>query len=241
MLLPAAELTGYTERSDFAYQETVAFSLAPAQAIGLLTPGFFGRGPALHWGLWERVELPYAGVATLLMAAAALLLASVRTRRQLWPWVGMGLFGLATALGIYAIVHGWLTALLPMFDQFRAPARAVVLWTFAVAVLGAVGVDLVARQGLAAADASCPTGGAARRAARGRIDPGRRRAAARLSGAAADAGERDGLLAHVGGGAGSDAGGRVLAGDVGARGRARGGLVVADGRFARTDGGLAVL
>ncbi len=154
VLLPAAELAGYTERSDFAYQETVAFSLAPTQLIGLLTPGFFGRGPALHWGLWERVELPYAGVATLLMAAAALLLASVRARRQLWPWLGMGLFGLATALGIYAIVHGWLTALLPMFDQFRAPARAVVLWTFSVAVMGAVGADLVARRGMLAADPS---------------------------------------------------------------------------------------
>ena len=158
VLLPAAELTGYTERSDFSYQETVAFSLAPVQAIGLLTPGFFGRGPALHWGLWERVELPYAGVATLILAVAAMLLAATRTRRQLWPWVGLGLFGLATALGIYAIVHGWLTALLPMFDQFRAPARALVLWTFALAVMGAVGVDLVARQGLAAVDGSARPG-----------------------------------------------------------------------------------
>ncbi len=69
ILLPALELAGYTARSDFAYQDTVAFSLAPMQAIGLITPGFFGRGPALHWGLWERVETPYAGVATLLLAA----------------------------------------------------------------------------------------------------------------------------------------------------------------------------
>lgn len=152
VLLPSLELTRFTERSDLSYQETVTFSLAPAQAIGLLTPGFFGRGPALHWGLWDRVELPYAGVSTLLMAVAALLLASARTRRRLWPWVGLGLFGMATALGVYAILHGWLTALLPVFDQFRAPARALVLWTFALAVCGAVGVDMVARQGLLAAD-----------------------------------------------------------------------------------------
>lgn len=158
ILLPAMELTDYTERSDLAYQETVAFSLSPAQMIGLLTPGFFGRGPALHWGLWERVELPYAGVAALLMAFAAMLLATAETRRRLWPWVGLGLFGLVTGLGIYAIVHGWLTLLLPMFDQFRAPARALVLWTFAIAVTAAVGVDAVARRGLLAADPSARPG-----------------------------------------------------------------------------------
>ncbi len=124
----------------------MGYSLAPAQAIGLLTPGFFGRGPALHWGLWDRVETPYAGVAAMLLAAAALLLASGRVRRELWPWVGLGLFGFVTALGVYAVVRGWLTVLLPGLDQFRAPARALALWTFAVATLGAVGVDLAARR-----------------------------------------------------------------------------------------------
>lgn len=144
ILLPALALTGMTERSTFTYQDTVAFSLAPTQAIGLLTPSFFGRGPALHWSLWARVETPYAGVATLLLALGALLLADREVRRRLLPWVGIALFGFVTALGIYAIVHGWLTALLPLFGQFRAPARALILWTLGVAVLGAVGVDLTA-------------------------------------------------------------------------------------------------
>lgn len=143
IVLPAYELTGYTERSSFTYQDTVAFSLAPTQAIGMLTPGFFGRGPALHWSLWARVETPYAGVATVLFAIGALLLADQATRRRLAPWLGIALVGFATALGIYAIVHGWLTALLPLFGQFRAPARALVLWTLGVAALGSVGVDLI--------------------------------------------------------------------------------------------------
>lgn len=144
LVLPAYELTRFTERSSFTYQDTVAFSLAPTQAIGLLTPGFFGRGPALHWSLWARVETPYAGVATLILAIGALLLADQATRRRLVPWLGIALVGFVTALGIYAIVHGWLTALLPFFGQFRAPARALVLWTLGVAVLGAVGVDVTA-------------------------------------------------------------------------------------------------
>ena len=146
LLLPAAQLTQFTERASLTYQETVGFSLAPTQLIGLLTPGFFGRGPALHWGLWQRVELPYAGVATLIFAVAALL--GGRTffspsRRRLLPWLALAAVGLLVGLGLYAILHGWLT-LLPVFGQFRAPARALVLWALAVSVLAAVGVDWLA-------------------------------------------------------------------------------------------------
>ncbi len=145
ILLPALELTQYTERSEFTYQDTVSFSLAPTQAIGLLTPGFFGHGPALHWGLWQRVETPYAGVATVILAVAGLVLADARRRRHLWPWLALALIGLITALGIYAIFHGWLTLLLPGFDQLRAPARALILWTLGVAVLAASGLDSLAQ------------------------------------------------------------------------------------------------
>ncbi len=146
ILLPALEITPFTERSQLTYQETTPFSLAPTQAIGLITPGFFGRGPALHWGLWDRVELPYAGVATLVLALAALLVPGAERRRwrALLPWLGMALFGFLTALGLYAILHGWLTLLLPGFDRFRAPARALVLWTLGVSVLAAHGLDSLA-------------------------------------------------------------------------------------------------
>ncbi|MCB9139383.1 MAG: hypothetical protein H6642_13635 [Caldilineaceae bacterium] len=147
ILLPAFQLTAFTERSDFVYQDTVAYSLAPVQAIGLITPGFFGRGPALHWGLWDRVELPYAGVAALLLALGALLIGSRRTRRDLVPWMLLAAVGFLAGLGIYAIIHGWLTLVVPGFDQFRAPARALVLWTLGVAVLSAAGLDAIAAWG----------------------------------------------------------------------------------------------
>lgn len=151
ILLPALELTRYTERTAFTYQDTVAFSLAPTQLIGLLTPGFFGRGPALHWSLWDRVETPYIGVAALLLALAALILSEPDRRRRLWPWAGMALFGVMTALGVYSLVHGWLTLVLPGFAQMRAPARALILWSFGASVLAAVGLDtLLDRSRLAA-------------------------------------------------------------------------------------------
>jgi hypothetical protein len=143
ILLPAVGMIPWTARASFAYQETVGFSLAPVPGVvGLLTPGFFGRGPALHWGLWDRVELPYAGVVTLLLAVAALTLTRRRVDwARLLPWIGLGLFGFGVALGIYAPLHGWLTQILPGYAQFRAPARAVVLFTLSLCVLAAAGVD----------------------------------------------------------------------------------------------------
>ncbi|MEZ4635630.1 MAG: hypothetical protein R2856_11820 [Caldilineaceae bacterium] len=143
ILLPSLEIIPWTARAEFNYQDTVGFSLAPVPGIvGLLTPGFFGRGPALHWSLWDRVELPYAGVPVLLLAIGALLLpADDRKWRRLLPWIMLGVFGFVVALGIYTPVHGWLTQIVPGFGQFRAPARAIVLFTLALSILAAAGFD----------------------------------------------------------------------------------------------------
>ena len=156
LLLPSLELLPYTARAELAYQENVGYSLAPVPAlVGLITPGFFGRGPALHWSFWDRVELPYAGAVTLLLALAVFFRSSnsrsstsARSRTSPWlPWIGLALFGLLVAFGVYAPVHGWLTQLLPGFDAFRAPARAIVLWALGVAVLAGYGVDWLTADG----------------------------------------------------------------------------------------------
>jgi hypothetical protein len=147
ILLPALELTQHVTRSDFTYQDTVAFSLAPTQMLAALaTPSLLGRGPALHWSLWERVELPYLGVPAVILAFCGVAAPMPDARRRLWMWLGLAGFGLLMALGIYTVVHGWLTLLLPMFDQFRAPARAIVLWSLGMSVVAAVGFDAVAVQ-----------------------------------------------------------------------------------------------
>ncbi|MCX7670558.1 MAG: hypothetical protein N2439_10865 [Anaerolineae bacterium] len=137
ILLPAFELSGHTARAGWNYQQTAGYSLSPAQWIGWLIPGFFGRGPQFHWGLWPRVESGYVGILPLVLVGLALLL---RRERRIWLWAGVALASFLLALGIYAIPHGWLT-LVPPFGQLRAPGRLVMVTGFALALLAAFGLD----------------------------------------------------------------------------------------------------
>ena len=121
------------------YTQAAGYSLSPAQCIGWLIPGFFGRGPQFHWGAWPRVEVGYIGVMTLILAGLAI---ALRRDRRTWVWAGLAGISFVLALGIYAIPHGWLT-LLPGFGQLRAPARFVLLTDFALAALAAIGLDAV--------------------------------------------------------------------------------------------------
>ncbi len=142
VLLPALELTRHSARAGWDYQQTVGYSLSPAQWIGLLIPGFFGRGPQFHWGLWPRVEVGYLGVLPLILA----LLAMMRGRpRRVWALLGLAVITFLIALGIYSLPHGWLTRLVPGFGQFRAPARLVLVMDFGLAALAALGLDALLR------------------------------------------------------------------------------------------------
>ncbi len=137
VLLPALQLTGYTARADWSYAQTAGYSLSPAQWIGWLIPGFFGRGPQFHWGAWPRVEVGYLGILPLVLAGLAFVL---RRERRTWAFAGLAAASFVLALGIYAIPHGWLS-LLPGFGLLRASARFVLLTDFALAALAGFGLD----------------------------------------------------------------------------------------------------
>lgn len=137
-LLPALELTRLSVRSAYTYQDAAQFSLPPLELVGILAPGFFGRGPENAWGPWSRVEVGYLGIFPLLLAAFALLL---RRNVKTYFFALLALVGLLLALGGYAILHGWLFQFVPGFGQIRAPARFVFLFDFGLAVLAAIGFD----------------------------------------------------------------------------------------------------
>ena len=150
ILLPTFQLTGYTARAGWDYTQAAGYSFAPAQWIGWLIPGFFGRGPQFHWGAWPRVEIGYVGILPLILAGLAL---ALRRDRRTWVWLGLAVISFVLALGIYAIPHGWLTQI-PGFGLLRAPARFVLLTGFALAVLAALGLDATLRPLIGAAHAA---------------------------------------------------------------------------------------
>jgi hypothetical protein len=170
VLIPAYEMTGYTLRAGYNYAQASAYSLAPAQLVGLLVPGFFGRDPAIHWGAWDRVEVGYVGVLTLLLAVFALLLGARVNRskgqqadtspsqrlsesegmsgfssERIFEFALLAVVGLLLAMGGYTVLHGWLFGFVPGFGSMRAPARFVFLMSFALATLATLGLDALIR------------------------------------------------------------------------------------------------
>jgi hypothetical protein len=140
-LLPSYEMASYTVRAEMSYQEASQYSLPPVGLVGLLIPGFFGRGPGGFWGPWDRVEVGYIGVLPLILAALAVVLRRDRLTRF---FLGLAIISLLLALGGFVIPHGWLY-LLPGFDKLRAPARFIYLLDFSLAALAALGLDALLR------------------------------------------------------------------------------------------------
>jgi len=140
-LIPSYEMASHTVRAELSYQEASQYSLPPVGLVGLLIPGFFGRGPAGFWGPWDRVEVGYVGVLPLILAAVAVLLKRDRLTRF---FVVLAVISLLLAFGGYAILHGWLY-LVPGFDKVRAPARFIYLLDFSLAALAALGLDALLR------------------------------------------------------------------------------------------------
>ncbi|MBI5876674.1 MAG: YfhO family protein [Chloroflexi bacterium] len=140
-LLPNVEMSAQSLRDTLNYADAARFSLPPAELVGLFVPGLFGRGPNIHWGAWERVEIGYVGILPLVLAALGAIWRKDRLPRF---FLALGLLSLALALGFFSIVHGWLY-LIPGYSQIRVPARFIYLMDFAIAALAAYGFDALLR------------------------------------------------------------------------------------------------
>jgi len=154
MLLPAYEMAGHTGRGHLSYEEATRYSLPPRALIGLVAPGFYGRGAIGFWGPWKRVEVGYVGVATLVLAAVGFVARRGRTadRRTAtdggFPtgfFVLLALIAFLLAMGSHTPLYGLLYRYAPTFDQVRVPARLIVLADLGLAVLAAYGLDRLLR------------------------------------------------------------------------------------------------
>ena len=141
MFIPAYDMARYTGRAGLDYEDAARYSLPPAGLLGLIVPGLWGRG-AGAWSPWPRVEIGYVGVLTLALAAVGVMLK--RKGERPGERVFLAIAALAAfllALGGYAALHGWLYRFVPGFASLRAPARAVMLADFALAILAGLGLD----------------------------------------------------------------------------------------------------
>lgn len=140
-LLPALELNALSRRGAFSYADSVNYSLPPRALVGLAAPGFFGRNAADFRGDWPRVEVGYAGVVTLLLAAVGARHSRSPLRRFL---IGAAVLSFLLALGGYTPVHRLLLG--PLQLPFQVPARFVAIADLCLALLAALGAQVLAQR-----------------------------------------------------------------------------------------------
>lgn len=166
-LLPTWELAGSSTRAN-RIAEIIAMSnpLWPWHLVSLALPDFFGN-PASgnYWApgnYWDNTA--YLGLLPLLMAVLALLAWAARWRRRIasaktssgpaqnvavppslgtlssvpFFWATI-IVSIILALGDNLPIYPAFFRLMPGFGYFQGPARLLFLYTFSVAVLGAVG------------------------------------------------------------------------------------------------------
>jgi hypothetical protein len=111
-------------------------------------PKFFGVhsavantywGPGIYGTYWETCF--YWGIPAFLLAAAAVAL--VRRNMLARFLVGVVVLSFMLAVGDQFILHRIFFAVVPGFSAFRAPARIILLATFAIALLSALGLRAV--------------------------------------------------------------------------------------------------
>ncbi len=149
--LPTTELAELSMRSDMTYEKSIECSMEPANLGTLFIPKLFGSaagwnnrgyvGPGAYFYAWELAS--YVGVLPLLLACIPI---AYRFRT---PWVlflsGLLIFGVLLALGGYGPLHPLLYKLLPVYDKFRCPGRAILIANWAILLLAGIGAQMLTK------------------------------------------------------------------------------------------------
>jgi Bacterial membrane protein YfhO len=148
MLLPARELAGQSVRSEISFDTFMEFAGKPSQLLEVVLPGPLLLRKAVHAAnrgtLWELGSRGgYVGALTLLLAAVAVL------RR--WREREILFFSALAAISLLLVVGGEAVGAvvyrIPALQLFRASVRHFYEFSFAVSVLGGIGLATLERDG----------------------------------------------------------------------------------------------
>ncbi len=142
-LLPTMELASLSHRGNGAptaegYHAYSALSVPAGNLIRLLVPDFYGNPTqGNYWGTGEYAEFcGYLGMLPLLLLPFAFKGNGRRNALFFASILALSLL-MVTGTGINRLFY----FLVPGFSRSGSPARALYLYTFAVTVLGAIGLD----------------------------------------------------------------------------------------------------
>jgi hypothetical protein len=142
-LFPTYELIGLSTRSRIPLEIAQTSSLPRWQAVNLVFPKFFGTNPDNYtggWLMWETYG--YAGIVGGVLGFVALL----RRRRGfvLFLWAAL-VISLILALGPGGYLFTLLFKMGLFVNRFHDPARILVIFGFASALLAGLGADHIVR------------------------------------------------------------------------------------------------
>ncbi len=146
-ILPTAELSQLSLRSSYSFAEFLTYSFPPVQLLTLIFPMLFGYNydPATpYFGEWNSTEIVgFVGRLPLMLAAVGVL---ARWKHSVVLfWAGVAIIAAVISLGDTTIMARLLFHV-PVFNQFRAPARHFFEVSFAIAVLAGLGVAAIQRK-----------------------------------------------------------------------------------------------
>ncbi len=138
-MVPLYELIGLSTRAKVPYPVAVTASLPRWQAVNLIFPHFFGTAATTYtggWLMWETYG--YSGIVGGVLGIAALLRKPRALAVFLWV-VLLAAFVLALGPGGYVWTVFFKLGL--FLNRFRDPARVLVIYGFASALLAGLGAD----------------------------------------------------------------------------------------------------
>ena len=145
-LLPTGEYLLQSQRAaEYGYEQAMIFSFWPWRLLTLFSPNLFGsQAQGDYWGYatyWEdAIYIGFLGI--ILVLAVILRRGKTAEQRSLvrFALVVMAV-ALLLALGDNTPIFPWLYQHVPTFDMFQAPARYLLWFAFALALLAGLSID----------------------------------------------------------------------------------------------------